>query len=258
MLYLTLEIIVYLLAAALIGLLIGWLLRGFMGGGGPVTDSRLSELRTLADRRLSDHDRVKAEATKAERGFRDKLAAAEKTAREAARAEWEGKYRALEREMEKVRADARHRTGAPVDSTSSADAGRIAAERQSEVDRLRGQLQTLQVDLADCASRRQSLIAELEIMRADRSHLNTIETFAAAAVAGPLAADDLKQITGVGPTIERQLQAAGVYAFRDLARMDAERTKELAQDLGIGERIASERWVEQAANLFRRKYGVEP
>lgn len=47
-------------------------------------------------------------------------------------------------------------------------------------------------------------------------------TTAAAAVsaAAPKGEDDLKDIVGIGPVLERQLHAAGVKSFRDLARID--------------------------------------
>lgn len=69
-------------------------------------------------------------------------------------------------------------------------------------------------------------------------------------------ADDLKDIVGVGPFLERKLHSLGIYTFRQVANF----TKEDVDTVnGIIEffpgRIERDNWVEQSQAFHERKYG---
>ncbi|WP_284265083.1 50S ribosomal protein L21 [Roseicyclus amphidinii] len=68
----------------------------------------------------------------------------------------------------------------------------------------------------------------------------------AAAAAG---ADDLKQLSGVGPALEKKLLEAGVTSFAQIAAWGPEDIAEFDEKLSFKGRIEREGWVEQAKTL---------
>jgi predicted flap endonuclease-1-like 5' DNA nuclease len=154
-----------------------------------------------------------------------------------------------------------------------------ASEKQigalsDDLGRYRSRISSLEGDLGACGTARASLQSELDRLRAEMAAgpapsaapLGFAAAGAAAAAAvtaapaAPREPDDLKDVVGIGPVLERQLNAAGVMTFRDLARLTPQGVLDLADKLEhvFGDRITRERWVEQAADLHRKKYGTEP
>ena len=75
-----------------------------------------------------------------------------------------------------------------------------------------------------------------------------------AAKAKPVAAqvaDNLKQIKGVGPTIEAKLNAAGINSFAQIAAWTKKEQVEFAEQLSFAGRIEREEWVRQAKLLAK-------
>lgn len=72
--------------------------------------------------------------------------------------------------------------------------------------------------------------------------------------------DDLKEIAGIGPVLEKALAGLGIVTFKDVATLTPERLAEVQKRMGnsFGTRIVRERWQEQARTLHTRKYGEEP
>ena len=69
-------------------------------------------------------------------------------------------------------------------------------------------------------------------------------------------ADDLKEILGVGPFLEKKLHAFGIYTFRQVAALSPEVIKELGATFGsFSGRIIREHWVDQAKKLHEKKFG---
>lgn len=62
-------------------------------------------------------------------------------------------------------------------------------------------------------------------------------------------ADDLKQISGVGPVIEGKLNAMGVYHFAQVAEWTSENCAFVDSKLSFKGRIQRENWIEQAKVL---------
>ncbi len=73
----------------------------------------------------------------------------------------------------------------------------------------------------------------------------------------PDSRDDLKEIKGIGPVLEGKLNAIGVTRFRQLAELDGEGIKKLAENLGgsFPDRIKRDNWVTQARKQHLKKYG---
>lgn len=71
----------------------------------------------------------------------------------------------------------------------------------------------------------------------------------------PQPPDDLKLINGVGPAMEKKLNACGVFGFRDLALLsdaDVERVEVAIKFVG---RLRREDWIGQARARYLQKYG---
>jgi len=72
---------------------------------------------------------------------------------------------------------------------------------------------------------------------------------AAPAEAPAAASDDLKQLSGVGPALEKKLLAAGVTTFAQIAAWTEADIAEFDEKLSFKGRIEREGWVEQAKKL---------
>ena len=67
-------------------------------------------------------------------------------------------------------------------------------------------------------------------------------------------ADDLKDIVGVGPFLERKLHTLGIYTFRQIANFtkeDIDKVNELIEF--FPGRIERDNWVEQSKEFYKRK-----
>ncbi len=64
-------------------------------------------------------------------------------------------------------------------------------------------------------------------------------------------ADDLKQISGVGPVLEEKLNAMGIYHYRQIAAFTAEDIAAVDDELNFKGRIERDGWLEQAAQLAK-------
>jgi NADH-quinone oxidoreductase subunit E len=68
----------------------------------------------------------------------------------------------------------------------------------------------------------------------------------AAVSTGP---DDLKQLSGVGPALEKKLHAAGVTTFAQIAAWSDAEVAAMDEQMGFRGRIARDGWVAQAKIL---------
>ncbi len=69
-------------------------------------------------------------------------------------------------------------------------------------------------------------------------------------------ADDLKDIVGVGPFLERKLHSLGIYTFRQVANFtkeDIDKVNEIIEF--FPGRIERDNWVEQSRQFYEQKYG---
>jgi len=66
------------------------------------------------------------------------------------------------------------------------------------------------------------------------------------------AADDLKQLSGVGPALEKKLNAAGVTTFAQVAGWKKADVADMDEKLSFKGRIEREGWVAQAKNLAKK------
>lgn len=69
-------------------------------------------------------------------------------------------------------------------------------------------------------------------------------------------ADDLKDIVGIGPFLERKLHSLGIYTFRQVGNFtkeDIDKVNEIIEF--FPGRIERDNWVDQAREFHKRKYG---
>ena len=71
----------------------------------------------------------------------------------------------------------------------------------------------------------------------------------AAAPAADKAADDLKKLSGVGPTLEKKLVAGGVTSFAQIAAWNPEDVASVDAELALKGKIEKEGWIAQAKDL---------
>ncbi|GAA4463321.1 hypothetical protein GCM10023189_41190 [Nibrella saemangeumensis] len=74
--------------------------------------------------------------------------------------------------------------------------------------------------------------------------------------ATPAEADDLKDIVGIGPLLERKLHSLGIYTYRQIANFTKEDMAKVNEIIEFFPgRIERDNWVGQAKLIFERKYG---
>ena len=66
------------------------------------------------------------------------------------------------------------------------------------------------------------------------------------------AADDLKELSGVGPALEKKLHEAGITSFAQIAAWTEEDVEKFGEVLSFKGRIEREGWVEQAKALSEK------
>jgi F-type H+-transporting ATPase subunit gamma len=70
-----------------------------------------------------------------------------------------------------------------------------------------------------------------------------------------LPADDLEDIVGIGPVINRKLREIGVTTFAQIAAWTPAEVERIGDQLDFPGRIERENWVEQARTMHQQKYG---
>ena len=69
-------------------------------------------------------------------------------------------------------------------------------------------------------------------------------------------ADDLKDIVGIGPFLERKLHSLGIYTFRQVANFEKEDINKVNEIIEFFPgRIERDDWVGQSKVFYERKYG---
>lgn len=68
----------------------------------------------------------------------------------------------------------------------------------------------------------------------------------------PAGGDDLKQLSGVGPALEKKLHEAGVTTFAQIAAWTEADVAEIDEKLSFKGRIEREGWIEQAKELAEK------
>ena len=126
--------------------------------------------------------------------------------------------------------------------------------RKGMIAQLEGDLASTERELGDC-QRVTSAPADQEtlILNRVRARANELD-FTRIGRATASEADDLKDIVGVGPFLEKKLHAVGIYTFRQVAnftRDDVAKVNDIIEF--FPGRIDRDDWVGQSADFERRK-----
>ncbi|MEZ0539877.1 hypothetical protein [Fibrella arboris] len=126
--------------------------------------------------------------------------------------------------------------------------------RKGMIAQLAGDLASSERELADC-QRVVSAPADQEtlILNRVRARANELD-LARIGRATAAEADDLKDIIGVGPFLEKKLHAIGIYTFRQVANFTKEDVAKVNDIIEFFPgRIERDDWVGQSADFDRKK-----
>lgn len=129
--------------------------------------------------------------------------------------------------------------------------------RRSTIKELEGSLVTTERDLDNCY-RKTPIVAgtndeEAIVLNRIRSRSSEIN-FGRIGMASAIDADNLKVIVGIGPYLEKKLNAIGIYTFRQIANFAPEDIEQVNDIIEFFPgRIERDNWVGQAADLLNKK-----
>ncbi|GAB4036143.1 hypothetical protein [Spirosoma gilvum] len=129
--------------------------------------------------------------------------------------------------------------------------------RQRTIRELEGELASTERAVDDC--HRESVVVvgaedgETMVLNRIRSRAGELN-FTRIGLASTAEADDLKDIVGVGPFLEKKLHAIGIYTFRQIANFNKEDIDKVNDIIEFFPgRIERDDWVGQAAQLAKKK-----
>ena len=144
-----------------------------------------------------------------------------------------------------------------------------ARVRLAEVERERGRIHTAQeraaAQIASLRSEVRDRDARFRLLLTDRratveasqgevARLKDMVSASRRRGAGP--SDDLKRISGIGPSLERILRKQGVHSFRQIALWTEADIERISGELGVfRNRIQRDGWIDQARREHERAYG---
>lgn len=132
------------------------------------------------------------------------------------------------------------------------------AEVQAQADKLiqlKSEIDETELRLREEIQTRGKLSGELELLKKQKekeSKRPAEKKLNLKALAGEK--DDLKVITGIGPRIEKRLNAAGIFSYRQISEFTQESIEKITKTIRFFPgRIERDRWVEQASKLYLDK-----
>jgi len=101
------------------------------------------------------------------------------------------------------------------------------------------------------------LASQLQLQRELIRRLRSGDSAAAEAPPEDSEPDKLQRIRGIGPALERRLNAQGIYRFEQLALLGDEELEDLADKLAIAPALPRrDEWVAQSQQLYEEKIGA--
>ncbi|NRA87457.1 MAG: 30S ribosomal protein S2 [Rhizobiales bacterium] len=104
-------------------------------------------------------------------------------------------------------------------------------------------------DLGESAELPEDIVAEVEAATDDEVAEIEAAPKAAVEATATTGADDLKELSGVGPALEKKLHDSGVTSFVQIAAWTASDVEVFGEKLSFKGRIEREGWIEQAKKL---------
>jgi predicted flap endonuclease-1-like 5' DNA nuclease len=280
------EIIWWLLIAALIGFVIGWVLRKWFldrQGSDALAEfeaaeaekrqalqselddlkSKASSLSTDLDQRTADLDRMKTQLSEREQ----KIASfdAQTSEHRSAVAKLEQKIEDREATIAALRADKGKEDGQIAQLRSDLDAANSTiGTLRTDLDSAQRKQAGTEAELADCTAKLAAAESAAPALPPEMDELPDKDV-AVAKVAeiatrtrgtGPTVDDDLKLIHGVGPKLERLLKSMDITSFRQVANFTTDDIQYVTAALdAFPGRIERDDWMSSAAAEHQKKYG---
>jgi len=134
-------------------------------------------------------------------------------------------------------------------------------EYDSELSLLRFRVKQMEHQTAEKQEENRKLQTELDDCKAQRRFERTEPVFSdfisdqiLPGVSPEETQDDLKEIAGIGPGIEKKLNALGVSTFKQISELTESSSKRIYKAIKFFPgRIERDRWVEQASRLYLEK-----
>ena len=221
--YLLIQILLFLILAAVVGFFVGWVIRGF--GFESRMISSENQWRAKHHVLQSENHRLLSEL----RHYKEqqKRAATQNSVQQTNR------VLPTQEPPPAVETSERSSLQQAIDDSLSDDDQNETLNNNHPLDRLRSKLADIEDDEPD-----------------------TVEQLIPGKPPAPLIKplgeiDDLKQISGIGPKIENTLNDLGIFHFQQIADFDDENVKWVNEHLNFKGRIEREKWVEQAREIVR-------
>ncbi len=128
----------------------------------------------------------------------------------------------------------------------------------TEQERAAAQIASLRSEVRDRDARFRLLLtdrrATVEASQGEVARLKDMVSASRRRGAG--SSDDLKRISGIGPSLERILRKQGVHSFRQIALWTEADIEQISRELGVfRNRIQRDGWIDQARREHERAYG---
>lgn len=263
------EILIFLITAALVGALIGWLLRSLrwgmdLGQVEATWRTRYEESQQQvaeASTRLQDEAARRLTAEEAHHGCDARIASLE--------AELRTRFSDVE-QLRQALESAERATAAAERHLS--DRRKEAAETEARVAALQARLAEVEPLVIDLRDREAQIVdpvdrpAEPALVGAPSARAFSAEeaqqrvpAIAERTAGGALVEDDLELIRGIGPKLAGRLKGLRITSFRQVAGFSDEDIATVAAALGIfTDRIRRDDWLAQARRLHLASYGEDP
>lgn len=246
------EILVMLLVAVLIGFGIAWFLRQTVIDQ---NQSAFADLQSSQRLTISAESHAREQAEKQAERAEQKLARAQETFKE--------DFQNLSREKNKIKAELeQNRNEAQRKQDELLSLKPKVQLADVELGRITVQIRQLENQLAEAKSAGQKLETELEDCRASKSSQSKEPVFSdfiagqrlGISEASADEKDDLKLISGIGPVIERKLNAIGIYTFKQISEFTPYAIEQVTSAIKFfPDRIGRDNWIGQAAAFLRHR-----
>ena len=246
------EILVMLLIAVLIGFGIAWFLRQAVVNQ---NQSAITDLHNAHKLAISEETEARLRAEKQIEKAEQKLARAQETFKE--------DFQNLSKEKDRIKEEQeqnRNEASRKQDELLSLKPKVQLAD--VELGRISVQIRQLENQLAESKSANQKLEVELEECRTSKSSGRKEPVFSdfiagqrlGISEASASEKDDLKLISGIGPVIERKLNAIGIYTFKQISEFTPYAIEQVTAAIKFfPDRIGRDNWIGQAAALMRHR-----
>jgi len=258
--YAVTEIILWMVAAGLVGLAIGWILRSFVGGGARLAESE-AKLEKEQERyaqisgELGEWKRKignlskKLEGKDAELGSARELNAQLEEDLITVRADMVGLEK-LGAELSQLRADhagcgvsSDEQRGTIAGLESRIEAGNI------EIQRLESELSAARSGGAATSHESPALFAAESVEPVAPGWQQGVTTLG---TPGDTHQDDLRVINGVGKKLQKVLNGFGIQSWEQVAALTPDEVARVDDAIDFPGRVERDGWVEQAADLIAR------